>query len=225
MPNNPFSIALDTCIGEGSLALISGDELVAEREGLRGRGGRPDVVNALSLFIRENRASAQDLETLYVTRGPGSFTGVRTGLSVAKGLSSVFSLKVAACTVMDAMNVLCGAERCFTVIFAGRGQVAYRLCRGDGKRIVNEPQIAHSICSNEEFIEIAAAEGISKVIAEPRLSCPDGASFKDLLAANDITLSSSGGNIATLAWKFLRDNPPELPEPMYTRDFEAGVGR
>ena len=47
------------------------------------------------------RVTARDLDTIVVTRGPGSFTGIRAGLAAAKGLALAQSLPLLGVSTFD----------------------------------------------------------------------------------------------------------------------------
>lgn len=65
------------------------DELVASRSTRTGRGGHSrDLLEAIAAVLRGHGVSVRDLDGIGVGVGPGSFTGVRIGLAVAKGLAA-----------------------------------------------------------------------------------------------------------------------------------------
>ena len=46
----------------------------------------------IDAFLKKNRTSINEISSLYVNRGPGSFAGIRTSLSIVKGIH--FSKKI-----------------------------------------------------------------------------------------------------------------------------------
>lgn len=84
----PLLLALDTSTSTASVALFDGVRVLGETTWLAGREHSTRVlVEVETAFERVGRAPA-DLTGVVVARGPGSFTGVRVALSVAKGLAA-----------------------------------------------------------------------------------------------------------------------------------------
>ncbi|HVZ19059.1 MAG TPA: tRNA (adenosine(37)-N6)-threonylcarbamoyltransferase complex dimerization subunit type 1 TsaB [Terriglobales bacterium] len=80
----------------------------------------PELQNALS---RQNLKIA-DIDAYAVAAGPGSFTGLRVGLSTVKGLSEVLHKPIAAVSVLEAAARMAGHNRSVIVALdAGRKQV------------------------------------------------------------------------------------------------------
>jgi len=72
-------------------------------------------------LLRRAGLLAADLTGVVVGTGPGSFTGMRIGLSVARGLGLALGLQVAGVSTLDALAA--GAENAYPVIDARRGEV------------------------------------------------------------------------------------------------------
>lgn len=79
-------IAVDTSSERSSVALVEGGEIRGE---VRLATSVPSiaVVPAVELILRSLGLAASDVEGFAVTLGPGSFTGVRVGLSTVQGLA------------------------------------------------------------------------------------------------------------------------------------------
>lgn len=92
-------LGIDTCGPAGSVALgrVTGNELeiLAETE-LEGRTYSATLVAAIPELLASHAFTLTQIGCLVVVNGPGSFTGVRVGLSAAKGLAEGADLPVIA---------------------------------------------------------------------------------------------------------------------------------
>src|ERR1700730_10672559 len=88
----PYTLALEGATYEGSVALLRGSKVVAERtlmadDGhLRGKGGE-SLMPAVAECIREAGVKSREIARIVCGSGPGSFTSLRVAGSVAKGLA------------------------------------------------------------------------------------------------------------------------------------------
>jgi tRNA threonylcarbamoyladenosine biosynthesis protein TsaB len=121
-------LLIDTCGTTGSVALAeTGAETVLRKtEAFPGRTSAERLVPA----IRQLLAGEMKLNAIVVTHGPGSFTGVRVGVSAAKGLSealgagivAVSRLAVIARLGLTTAPAVLETERVYAVLDAGRGE-------------------------------------------------------------------------------------------------------
>jgi tRNA threonylcarbamoyladenosine biosynthesis protein TsaB len=109
-------LAFDTATDAATSALVDDGEVVGERV------STPKTLLAdLDALLRQASARASDIEALAVGVGPGSFTGTRIGLSVARGLALSLGVPVAGVSTLDALAA--GAPGAIPVIDAKRGEV------------------------------------------------------------------------------------------------------
>jgi len=92
------------------------------------------LLAAVDRVLADARWTPRDLEGLAVSIGPGSFTGLRIGVSTVKGLGWALGLPIAAVPTLDAMAATCRGRRCpwCPVLDARRGEVYTSLYRHDG---------------------------------------------------------------------------------------------
>ena len=117
----PRLLLIDTCGSEATVALAVGRHVIAERV-LPGRSASEGLVTAIAEVLREQGWRVAELDAVVVVRGPGSFTGVRVGLSAAKGLAEASAVPLIA---LSRMEVLASkvAGNVVVVLQAGRGEV------------------------------------------------------------------------------------------------------
>lgn len=119
-------LLLDTCGSEGSVALADTERAsqVVAKEHLPGRSSSERLVPAVRRLLETNGWRLKDLTAIVVVHGPGSFTGVRVGLSAAKGLSEAGGAPVIAVSRLALLAALAdeGDARVNAVLDAGRGE-------------------------------------------------------------------------------------------------------
>jgi tRNA threonylcarbamoyladenosine biosynthesis protein TsaB len=115
----PLVLAFDTATHVATLALVDGEPL-AERV------TRPYRVLAdADELLRELGGGPADITALVVGTGPGSFTGTRLGLALARGFALARGVPVAGVSTLDALAA--GAPGALPVIDAGRREVFTRV--------------------------------------------------------------------------------------------------
>lgn len=87
MTKKPLLLAIDTATRFAGLALYDGEIIRAEKYWLSQDNQSVELMPALVDMLAQQGFTPADLSAVGVTIGPGSFTGLRIGLSVAKGLA------------------------------------------------------------------------------------------------------------------------------------------
>jgi tRNA threonylcarbamoyladenosine biosynthesis protein TsaB len=94
-------LLIDTCGATGSIAIAESGSSglpaqVVDTESLPGRTASERLVPAIKGLVERNGASLEELAAIVVVHGPGSFTGVRVGVSAAKGLCEALNVPLIA---------------------------------------------------------------------------------------------------------------------------------
>ena len=188
-------LAFDTATDVATSALV-GDGVVLNERVSDSRLLLADVDE----LLREAGLVAADLTGVVVGTGPGSFTGMRIGLSVARGLGLALGLQAAGVSTLDALAA--GDARSFPVIDARRGEV---------------------------FVPGPAAVRPEDVVPPPGALCLGSGArrYRDLLVARGAEVPADDSLLhvphaslhASLASDF---GPADLVEPVYVRLPDAG---
>ncbi len=111
MPAKPLLLAIDTTGESYSLGLSQGGRMLAECSGGQPRQHLVQIFPALQLLCQQSGLALTQLQGVAVTSGPGSFTGVRTGLLIAKTLGQALSIPVYPVDTLQALagNAVSGA--------------------------------------------------------------------------------------------------------------------
>jgi tRNA threonylcarbamoyladenosine biosynthesis protein TsaB len=111
-----LTLAFDTATAVATSALVDGDEVLGERV-----SRAQTLLEDVDALLRQAGARPSDLDRLAVGLGPGSFTGVRIGLAVARGLA--LSLELPGSGVSTLAALAAGAPGARPVIDAKRREV------------------------------------------------------------------------------------------------------
>lgn len=148
-------LVIDTSLNACGLGLFDGETCLFEiTEGMtRGQQERLPVM-ALEAF-QATGIKAKDLTVIAVTLGPGSFTGVRVGLSFAKGLATGAGVPLKGIGTLEALGhhaQLLDKAR-LSVVNGGRGQIYVQ-------RFAQGAPVTLDINAPEAITEFAAANPV-----------------------------------------------------------------
>lgn len=133
-------LAFDTATDVATSALVDAGEVLGERCSVA-----RTLLEDVDALLRQASSRPSELDAVAVGTGPGSFTGTRIGLAVARGLGLALDIPGAGVSTLDALAA--GADGALPVVDARRGEVFVpgpravrpeelaaegRLCVGDG---------------------------------------------------------------------------------------------
>lgn len=116
---------MDTATQIMSLALHDGRKLLAEQTWHTANNHTIELAPAVQAMLDHNRVRPGDLTALAVSIGPGSYSGLRVGVALAKGLASAGGLPLVGVSTLD--TIAAGQPYyqggLLVVIQAGRGRI------------------------------------------------------------------------------------------------------
>jgi tRNA threonylcarbamoyladenosine biosynthesis protein TsaB len=155
-------LALNSCGTTATLALGSiekkGLEILATAE-LAERTSSTRLMPEIAAMLEHRKATVQDLEVVVVVNGPGSFTGIRVGLSTAKGLSEGAGIPLIAVSRLALLAHASMLPHVLAAVDAGRGEYYVGEYRNGNK-------LRELLLSGEETVALAREPGAGVVICE-----------------------------------------------------------
>ncbi len=100
-------LALDTATQSCSVAIIDGESLLAELTMVNRQTHSRHLIDLINTVCGLSDLRTEDLEGFAVTIGPGSFTGLRIGISTIKGLAYSLSKPVVGVSSLEALAWQC----------------------------------------------------------------------------------------------------------------------
>ena len=152
-------LLLDTCGATGSIALASDGKVKAERV-LAERSAAATLQPALREMLAEQGVTLAEMDAIAVVTGPGSFTGVRIGVSAAKGLSVGAGVPVIAVSRLAVLAQRCEGERVHAVLDAGRGEFYMGSYAGE---------LREAMLRREELMALIAAKPGTVCVCEAKV--------------------------------------------------------
>lgn len=119
-------LAIDTATDWIGVALYDGAEVRAEQVWRGGRHHTSALAPEVALLMRRAGVAQDDLTAVGVAQGPGSYTGLRIGMALAKGLAMARGIPLVGVPTLDILAYAQPPrpEPMFAVIQAGRRRIA-----------------------------------------------------------------------------------------------------
>jgi tRNA threonylcarbamoyladenosine biosynthesis protein TsaB len=119
------ALAIETSSRIGSVALAEDGNTLAEEAFPHGLQHAAQIIPAIDALCRKLEWTSNDIREIYVSAGPGSFTGLRIGITLAKTLSLATGAAIVAVPSVRVLaeNAPTDAENIIIVLDAKRDQI------------------------------------------------------------------------------------------------------
>jgi tRNA threonylcarbamoyl adenosine modification protein YeaZ len=136
MANSTYNLAIETSSRDGAIALGKGDQMLCAISLPTPRRHRVDLMPSVAKVCDDNGIKPADLGEIYVSIGPGSFTGLRIAVTTAKVISMITGAKIVAVPTIDvvAQNVEKSDATLAVAINEKHGTIFGCLYEHDGNR-------------------------------------------------------------------------------------------
>jgi tRNA threonylcarbamoyladenosine biosynthesis protein TsaB len=169
-------LAIDTSGQSGGITLAeanAGSFRVIESAAIAGGTFSAQLIPTLATLLKKHGYGVKDLGGFAAASGPGSFTGLRVGLSAIKGLAETLHKPIATVSVLEALSSLADRDgKIAAAMDAGRKEVFLGVYQKDGDVSAEKsgpqrsPQYDHALIKQRE--ELLAQQDFLAMIATER---------------------------------------------------------
>lgn len=144
-------LAVDTATERCGVAIFSNGYLQAELSLNIGGTHTKHILPAVETVLGLGRLTIADIDIFAVTKGPGSFTGLRIGISTLKGLAFAFGKPLVGISSLDVLARQAGGDTALVcpMIDARRNEVYWRIFQRSDR---NLRPVAHEQVSSLEIL-------------------------------------------------------------------------
>jgi tRNA threonylcarbamoyladenosine biosynthesis protein TsaB len=229
--NAPMLLAIDTCGSVGGVALGRVEELdrppsqngeMELRPGhfreLAGKRFAESLIATIAEMLDAAGATLAQLDGIVVAHGPGSFTGIRIGVSAAKGFAEALGIPLIAVSRLELLARQSPSDAAAGALDAGRGEFYAGVHRRTGRReSVREAEI---LVTREQLARLAADSEWTIVVCEQQVfSALEGQRVELAAAPTAVDALKIGAerfrlgaldDVATLDANYLRRSETEM---------------
>jgi tRNA threonylcarbamoyladenosine biosynthesis protein TsaB len=225
-------ICLETATNLCSVALIDNAGLVSLRESNELKSHATLLTVFAEEILKDQGMKAGDLDAVAVSKGPGSYTGLRIGVSVAKGIA--YGASIPLIGVETTLSMFWGMKQRMLIseaeispyfcpmLDARRMEVYYAIYNSSGKKVKD---IAADVVTEDLFSDIPESQKII-FFGDGAKKCKDVINHKNAIFAEDFRISAA--HMQNPVFQAISEKKYEdvaYFEPLYLKDFITTVPR
>lgn len=216
-----LSLAFDCACSALSVAVFEGERVLAQHFAATATGQSALLAPTIQAMLAAADLQPGQLNLICVTNGPGSFTGIRIGLAMARGLAMALKAPLAACSTFEAVQanlVVDGDARTLLAIDSRRDEIflaldtpAQPFIARPEEAVARLPRAAYALIGDGAGLMRAAfaAAGRADEVAAIDEQPPIAARFAPALIARGVE-----------HWR-ARNAAEGLPGPLYLREADV----
>jgi len=223
-----LAIALETSGRLGSVAIGIGGSLSGQKTFSGPMRHSIELFDTIGDLLQKNNKKAAQIDHIYISTGPGSFTGVRISVAVAKAMAFANNAKIVAVPTSEAMAKNAENQKInkvATIIDAKRGQFFVAVFKKNSENPLWQKIIPDCLMTTTEFIEKFNTEDIY-LLGEGLLYYKEKFKTDKIKIMEEKFWSPRAENIFDLGTAMAREDKfsdPLTLEPLYLRKPEAQI--
>ena len=134
-------LSVDTSSNVCSVAIMEDDKCIVENSINDGKTHSENLMPLIEKTLQDNNVKLNSIELIAVVVGPGSFTGIRVGLTIAKVYAWSLNIPIIPITSLEAMACSCEEDRMLVPIIDARRGYVYGAIYKDDEEILKPQHI------------------------------------------------------------------------------------
>lgn len=150
-----MKLCIDTCTNVCSVSVIEKDKIIGERTYNDKLRHSEILMVEIDEMIKKLDRVPSDIDEVFVTSGPGSFTGIRIGVTAANTLADTLGVKVNGYTVLDlvAGNFMCHTGHICSMVYARNERYYFAIY--EAKKGSLKLKTAYDVKTIDEILKIS----------------------------------------------------------------------
>ena len=129
---------IDTSLSSVNVSLVKDNKLLSSVNQTVGNNHSVNTTKYLDKVIKDALIDVRDIDKIMIVNGPGSFTGVRIGVAIAKTLAYLINKKVITVSSLKMRSLSFDHEYCMSLIDARRDNYYMGLYDKDNNNVIEE---------------------------------------------------------------------------------------
>ncbi len=215
---------IETATKNCSVCLSSNDKILSLVEFNEGQFSHAEKLHSFILeVLKQSGKSMQDIDAIAVSKGPGSYTGLRIGVSAAKGLCFALDKPLISIPTLNVLSHIVDANQGDFIVplLDARRMEVYSAVFDDNYKQIRETQA--EVIDENSFSEYLN-RGKVYLVGDGSAKCSEVIVHDNIVFLNDKFPSAK--EMAKLSYdKFINDDFEDVAyfEPFYLKDFVAGI--
>lgn len=206
-------LSIDTTMAACSAAIVDTEaaQPLAEAFLPMERGHAEALAPMVDHLMRQSGLALSQIDRIAVTVGPGTFTGVRIGLSFARGLGVALGIPIIGIDSLSAIATNAPEESPLLVVLDARNDDVYAALFDASRRLIAGPLLSKT----GSAAEMAPSETLLLGTASHTLRAVSGRSDLRMSKGSDLPIAAHFARLAA------RAEPAGIPAPLYLRAADA----